>query len=75
MKTKKGFKKVKINLTESEIAKIAILAHERDITFNEYVNEILKDFMDKIEKISKKQRKKILNKLNDKGVTYESRNA
>jgi ATP-dependent Clp protease adapter protein ClpS len=71
MTTKKGFKKIQLDLTESEIAKIALLAHERDITFNEYVNQILREFIDKLEKMSDKQRKRILDKL---GVVYESRN-
>lgn len=41
MSKQSGYKKVKINLTEHEIAVIAMMAHKRDITFNKMCNIIL----------------------------------
>jgi hypothetical protein len=42
-------KKIKIELTNEQFNILALEAHEKDITFNEHVNNLLKEFIDKIE--------------------------
>ena len=41
---------ITIELTEQEFLSLAIMAHEKDITFNNLCNQILKEQIDKIEK-------------------------
>lgn len=47
---KEKTKLVKVDLDYITIAKIALWAHEKDITFNEMCNLILKEEMEKLEK-------------------------
>ncbi|MDD5651420.1 MAG: hypothetical protein PHF86_13560 [Candidatus Nanoarchaeia archaeon] len=47
---KEKMKVVKVDLDYITIAKIALWAHEKDITFNEMCNLILKEEMEKLEK-------------------------
>lgn len=48
MSKQSGYKKVKINLTEHEIAVIAMMAHKRDITFNKMCNIILEEALEEM---------------------------
>jgi len=38
---------IEVDMTEEQFAKIAEMAHEQDITFNEMCNRILRESMDK----------------------------
>jgi hypothetical protein len=49
MKEKNNWKSVDIALTESEFNIIAREAHEKDITFNERANQILRECIDRLE--------------------------
>ena len=42
---KKNFVDVKMALPENILLKLCLQAHEKNVTLNEYVNLILKDYM------------------------------
>ena len=51
MKTKKGYKKIEIDLTDEEFMMLAKEAHRLDITFNALCNKYLEDYISKCEKV------------------------
>lgn len=63
------YKEILLDLTDEEFLKIARLAHKNDITFNQMVNQILREEMEKaiklakanfeIDKVTKSKRKKL----------------
>ena len=42
---KEGIEEVEIELKDDKILELALIAHERDITLNELINNILKDYL------------------------------
>jgi hypothetical protein len=58
--------KVEITLDYDVIVKIALLAHERDITFNKMVNIILREGIKELEREYTKNTKPDRNKASDK---------
>lgn len=48
MKKKKTFKTIKFDLSPEDFNRIAHEAHDCDITFNERVNQILKEMIEKL---------------------------
>lgn len=44
-----GFEEVEIELTDEEFLKLAKIAHSRDITFNQLCNDLLREYMDRVE--------------------------
>lgn len=48
--TKKSYKEIELDLDDGLFLLIAKKAHEADITFNKYVNQLLKAYIDKIER-------------------------
>jgi predicted DNA-binding ribbon-helix-helix protein len=50
MEKQDGRVEVPIDLTDDEFLRLAKMAHERDITFNQLVEEILQSEIDRIEK-------------------------
>ena len=41
---------VEINLTDSEFLYLARVAHDRDITFNELCNEVIRRYLDAVDR-------------------------
>ena len=50
MKSKKGFENIEIDLTDEQFIFLAKMAHEKDITFNKLCNDMLREYIDKIDK-------------------------
>ena len=40
---------IEINLEHDVLFNLMLMAHERDITLNQLINQILKDFIEKVE--------------------------
>ena len=38
---------IQVEITDEEFFKLAMEAHEKDITLNQHINNILKEFIDK----------------------------
>lgn len=44
-----NMEEIEVDLTDAEFLKVAKMAHERDITFNEMVNRILEWYLSELE--------------------------
>lgn len=53
---------VVLDLTDAELLVLFKMAHERDITFNDFVEHVLRDFLEQLENDN------LLNKLDGTGV-------
>jgi len=40
---------IEINLEHNVLFNLMLMAHERDITLNQLINQVLKDFIEKVE--------------------------
>jgi len=40
---------IEINLEHDVLFNLMLMAHERDITLNQLINQVLKDFIEKVE--------------------------
>ena len=49
-KSQTKYKEIQLDLNDRIFLYIAKKAHEADMTFNEYVNQQLKEYMDKLDK-------------------------
>jgi len=54
MSKKKKFEEVEIEMNDDQFMKLALMAHEQDITINQLCNNILKEQIDRMEKDLKK---------------------
>lgn len=50
MKKKVTYETVEVDLDDDQFLVLAKMAHERDITFNQLCNEVLREYFDKIGK-------------------------
>jgi hypothetical protein len=64
MSKQSGYKKIKIDLTEHEIAVIAMMAHKKDITFNQMCIIILEEYIKEL-----RERSNIKNPTTDRRKT------
>jgi len=55
----KKFVKVQINFKKEVLFKLFLMAHERDVTLNKLVNDILKEYIDNLDN---KKGNKVVNK-------------
>ena len=44
-----GFEEVEIELTDQEFLTLAKMAHDKDITFNQLCNQVLREHIDKLD--------------------------
>ena len=56
---------IDVDLRDDQILQLALDAHKNDITLNQHINNIIKDFLDKDEEMQPKQRM-LTEKKNDK---------
>jgi len=54
---KKGYKQIKLDLTDEEFGKLARLAHNANMTFNDYCNKRLAEYIDELKKLDKIKKK------------------
>lgn len=64
--------KVTIELSVETIASIAIMAHEADMKFNDYINKILKEYINKTLKVCEYIGDKLPNSDKMKDITIRS---